>query len=208
VIGPYVIDAAGHVQAVPPRDMEGRLTAAARHLVEPARKAYVYDMEGLLYELDLGSREATRLFARAVPGWHGKGAYSGQGVLVVANNGERAASSASKFEPFDYAVPNTRATQHEAGALAEWDGRHWRLVRRRQFTDVTGPDGVHGSPKDDAGASGVHALGRGLRPLAGRRYAHRATSTRGLSCACGRRDGRLESHHGRSRRSGGDAVFR
>lgn len=150
VIGPYVIDAAGHVQAVPPRMMEGRLTAAARHLADPDRKAYVYDMEGLLYELDLGSREATRLFARAVPGWHGKGAYSGQGVLVVANNGEHPASSAGKFEPFAYAVPNTRATRHEAGALAEWDGRHWRLVRRRQFTDVTGPGGIHGPPTNDA----------------------------------------------------------
>jgi hypothetical protein len=130
--------------------MEGRLSAAARHLTEPARKAYVYDMEGLLYELDLESREATRLFSRAVPGWHGKGAYSGQGVLVVANNGEHAAGSVNKFKPFLYAVPNTRASKDEAGVLAEWDGTEWRLVRRRQFTDVTGPGGILGPPAADA----------------------------------------------------------
>jgi hypothetical protein len=150
VMGPYVIDSAGQVRAVSPKVMEGRLTAAARHLVDPAHKVYVYDMEGLLYELDTASLEAKRLFTRAVPGWHGKGAYSGQGVLVVANNGEHVAGSAAKFKPFDYHVPNTRASQDEAGALAEWDGTTWRLVRRRQFTDVTGPGGIMGPPSDDA----------------------------------------------------------
>jgi len=150
LIGPYLIDSAGTVHAVPPAKMEGRLTAAARHLTEPASKAYVYDMEGLLYEIDLATREPRRLLARAVPGWHGKGAYSGQGVLVVANNGEHAAESAKKFEPFLDAVPSTRASKDEAGALAEWDGNRWRLIRRRQFTDVTGPGGIAGPPAADA----------------------------------------------------------
>ena len=150
VIGPYVIDATGGVRVVPPGRMEGRLTAAARHLTDPEHKVFIYDMEGLLSELDLKTLEPKRLFARPVPGWHGKGAYSGQGVLVIANNGEHAAASAKKFEPFLYAVPNTRAVPEEAGALAEWDGRQWRLVRRRQFTDVTGPGGIHGPPSADA----------------------------------------------------------
>jgi hypothetical protein len=149
-IGPYLIDASGNVTAIPPAEMEGRLTAHARHLTDPARKIYTYDMEGLLYELDIPTRKATRLFARAVPGWHGKGAYSGQGVLVVANNGEHAAGTASKFAPFDYAIPNTRHGFEEAGALAEWDGTTWKLIRRRQFTDVTGPGGIHGPPSEDA----------------------------------------------------------
>lgn len=150
LIGPYVIDSAGTVHAVPPKAMEGRLSAAARHLTEPASKAYIYDMEGLLYELDLRSFQPRRIVTRAVPGWHGKGAYSGQGVLVVANNGEHVAGSAKKFEPFLYAVPNTRTGKDEAGALAEWDGSQWRLVRRRQFTDVTGPGGIAGPPAADA----------------------------------------------------------
>lgn len=150
VIGPYLIDAAGGVNAIKPADMEGRLTAHARHLTSPERKVFVYDMEGLLYELDIVTRQATRLVSRAVPGWHGKGGYSGQGVLVVANNGEHEASNANKFKPFLYAVPNTRANRDEAGALAEWDGDEWRLIRRRQFTDVTGPGGIHGPPTADA----------------------------------------------------------
>ena len=70
-LGPYLIDKAGAVRAIPPIEMEGRLTAHARSLSEPDRKILVYDMEGLLYELDLESRQAKRLFARAVPGWHG-----------------------------------------------------------------------------------------------------------------------------------------
>ena len=149
-LGPYLIDKTGAVHAVPPAEMEGRLTAHARSLSEPDRKLLVYDMEGLLYELDLESRKAKRLFARAVPGWHGKGGYSGQGVLVVANNGEHASGTVDKFKPFDDAVPNTRANPDEAGALAEWDGSQWKLVRRRQFTDVTGPGGILGPPSPDA----------------------------------------------------------
>ena len=149
-LGPYLIDKTGAVHAVPPAEMEGRLTAHARSLSEPDRKLLVYDMEGLHYELDLESRKAKRLFARAVPGWHGKGGYSGQGVLVVANNGEHASGTVDKFKPFDYAVPDTRANQTEAGALAEWDGTTWKLVRRRQFTDVTGPGGILGPPSPDA----------------------------------------------------------
>jgi len=149
-LGPYLIDGTGNVHAISPKEMEGRISAHARHLTEPAHKMFMYDMEGLLYEVDVPSRKARRLFARAVPGWHGKGAYSGQGVLVVANNGEHAAGSANKFKPFHYAVPNTRANKNEAGALAEWNGSEWTLIRRRQFTDVTGPGGIHGPPSDDA----------------------------------------------------------
>jgi hypothetical protein len=149
-IGPYLIDALRNVTAIPPAAMEGRLTAHARHLSDPARKIFVYDMEGLLYELDLLTRKASRLFTRAAPGWHGKGAYSGQGVLVVANNGEHEAGSANKFKPFDYAIPNTRNGLEQAGVLAEWDGTTWKLIRRRQFTDVTGPGGIHGPPSPDA----------------------------------------------------------
>ncbi len=149
-LGPYLIDGSGKVHAISPADMEGRISAHARHLTEPVRKILTYDMEGLLYEVDIPSRKAQRLFVRAVPGWHGKGAYSGQGVLVVANNGEHEAGSAKKFKPFDYAVPTTRKSDDEAGVLAEWDGTNWKLIRRRQFTDVTGPGGIHGPSSHDS----------------------------------------------------------
>ena len=155
VIGPYVIDGRGAVHAVSPKQMEGRLSAAARHPGDPAGNVLVYDMEGLLYELDMKTCQPKLLVARAVPGWHGKGMYSGQGVVVVANNGEHDASPAlKKFEPFLSALPNTRASKDEAGVLAEWSPtggeKAWRLIRRRQFTDVTGPGGIHGPPTADA----------------------------------------------------------
>ena len=34
--------------------------------------------------------------------------------------------------------------------LAEWDGQTWRIIERRQFTEVTGPGGILGSPDDTA----------------------------------------------------------
>ena len=155
VIGPYVIDRRGVVRAVSPKAMEGRLSAAARHPTDPAGKVLVYDMEGLLYELDMKTCEPTVVVARAAPGWHGKGMYSGQGIVVVANNGEQVAEQhLEKFKPFLYAIPNTRAASNEAGVLAEWSptagNQAWRLVKRRQFTDVTGPGGIHGPPHPDA----------------------------------------------------------
>ena len=35
-----------------------------------------------------------------------------------------------------------------SGCLAEWDGKaeHWTVVRRNQFTEVTGPGGISGNP--------------------------------------------------------------
>ncbi len=155
VIGPYVIDAKRRVHAVSPTKMEGRLSAASRHPSDPEGKALVYDMEGLLYELDMKTHEPKLLVARAAPGWHGKGMYAGQDVVVVANNGEHDAKWGLKaFEPFAYAIANTRASKDEAGVLAEWSpaagAKAWRLIKRRQFTDVTGPGGIHGPPRDDA----------------------------------------------------------
>ena len=147
-IGPYFIDAEGKVRVVPPSKMYGRLTGTARHLTDPANKVYICDMEGLIYEVDVHTLAVKLLFKRPVPGWHCKGGYSGQGRLVVANNGESAAGSVDKFKPFDYFIDPKPTGPEDAGALAEWDGKTWRLVARRQFLDVTGPGGIEG-PADD-----------------------------------------------------------
>ena len=87
IIGPYFIDKAGNVRVIPPADV-GRLTAIARHLTDPANKVYFFDMEGRIYEVDVHTLTPKLLFAKPVPGWHGKGGYTGQGRLVIANNGE------------------------------------------------------------------------------------------------------------------------
>jgi hypothetical protein len=69
-----------------------------------------------------------------LPGYHGKGLYSTQGRVVYANNGDR--------DPRVKTDPTT-----PSGALAEWTkpGEDWKLVRRNQFTEVTGPGGIEGS---------------------------------------------------------------
>jgi len=148
-IGPYFIDAKRNVRVVPPSKMYGRLTATARHLTDPAGKVYVCDMEGLIYEVDVKSLEVNLLFKRPVPGWHAKGGYTGQGRLVVANNGEHGAGSVNPYKPFDYFIDPARTSSEDAGSLCEWDGKTWHLIERRQFTDVTGPGGIRGPASDD-----------------------------------------------------------
>ena len=161
LIGPYVIDATGGVRVIPPMKMPGRLTANARHLTDPAHKAYYATMEAALFEVDLGTLEVKLLiqddginksyFDKAfnadnappgwfdapvarLPGYHGKGMMNGFGKLFYANNGERSAEA--KTNPF---IP--------AGALGWWNtpGEDWHLVRRCQFTEVTTPDGIYGN---------------------------------------------------------------
>lgn len=153
LIGPYVIDAKRTVRVISPSLMPGRLTGNARHLTDPANKAYYATMEEGLYEVDLHSLEVTGLikdgnppkrgFSKEprpatldsqLPGYHGKGLHSGQGRVVYANNGDR-----DKRVVTDPATPS--------GALGEWSkaGEDWKLVRRNQFTEVTGPGGIQGS---------------------------------------------------------------
>ncbi len=86
----YFIDAKGKVRVIPFTVMPGRMTATARHLTDPANMVYFYDMEGMLYETNVHTLAVKKLFHKPVPGWHGKGAYTSQNQLVVANNGEEA----------------------------------------------------------------------------------------------------------------------
>lgn len=141
-IGPYVISEKGIVRVIPYSVMFGRPTANARHLSDPAGKIYAASMEEALYEIDVESLAVTPLYRDEqdktpgpkadLPGYHGKGMYSGQGRLVYANNGEN--SNLARRDPF---VPS--------GVLAEWNGKDWAVVKRNQFTEVTGPGGIHGN---------------------------------------------------------------
>ncbi len=157
IIGPYLIDAERKVRVIPPKLMPGRLTGNARHLTDPANKIYFATMEEGLYEVDVHSLEVTGLIEDGnpdavkkaemphpakvqsdLPGYHGKGLYSSQGRVVYANNGDR-----DKRVLTDPTTPS--------GALGEWrqPGDNWQLVRRNQFTEVTGPGGIHGSEHPD-----------------------------------------------------------
>lgn len=154
-IGPYIIDQKGAISVIDPKDMPGRHTGMARHLTDPENKVYYATMEEGFYAYDLSTREVTELYTdvnlksdtylsklpsreKSEPhfadlfGVHGKGAYSGQGVLVYSNNGE-----AGDLALKQYDIPS--------GSLSEWNGRDWKLVRRNQFVEVTGPGGIHGN---------------------------------------------------------------
>ena len=141
----YLIDDKGKVRVIPFSVMPGRMTATARHLTDPKNMVYFYDMEGILYETNVHTLAVNKLFHKPVPGWHGKGAYTAQNQLVVANNGEEAIFKISKqtLEAGDVAK-----TPEEKGVLASWDGKTWKVIERKQFTDVTGPGGIYGSPDD------------------------------------------------------------
>lgn len=146
-IGPYAIDADRTVRVIPYSKMFGRHTGNARHLDAPQDKILFATMEEGLYEVDVRTLEVTEIWADEqrkegrhadLPGYHGKGFYSAQGRYVYANNGDHAAEARK-----DHTVPS--------GCLAEWNGKadRWTVIRRNQFTDVTGPGGIHGNPPDD-----------------------------------------------------------
>ena len=153
IIGPYFIDAERNVRVISPKLMPGRLTGNARHLIDPANKIYFATMEDGLFEVDVKTLAVKGLIKEiknkpkpgqtdeknpatlqsALPGYHGKGLYSGQGVVVIANNGEDTPTALKN--------PNI-----DSGALGEWNGSgNWQLVRRNQFTEVTGPGGIKGN---------------------------------------------------------------
>lgn len=142
-IGPYAIDATGGVRTIDYKTMYGRHTGNARHLTDPENKIYYATMEEGIYEVDVKTLAVKELWADEqrkagrhadLPGYHGKGFYSAQGRLIYANNGDHAKAALS-----DPATPS--------GVLAEWDGKadQWTIVRRNQFTEITGPGGIEGN---------------------------------------------------------------
>ncbi|WPP53720.1 hypothetical protein PZB72_27560 [Catalinimonas niigatensis] len=153
-IGPYAIDENGKVKVISYEQAPGRYTGTARHLTKPAEMVYMGTMEEGFYEVDVqtlatkllyedgnvkyekGNDISTNQPGSLLSGAHGKGLYSGQGVLVYSNNGE---ASEEALKQFDI----------EAGVLAEWDGSQWKEVRRNQFVEVTGPGGIYGNPNPD-----------------------------------------------------------
>ena len=151
IIGPYFIDSDKNVRVILPETMPGRLTGVARHLHDPANLVYFYDMEGKLYEANVHSLEPKLLFEKPVPGWHGKGAYTAQGRLILSNNGN-VGNVAIEEKPGTLQAGSIAQNEEQAGVLAEWNGKDWSIIRRRQFTEVTGPGGISGAENQEAPA--------------------------------------------------------
>jgi hypothetical protein len=146
-IGPYAIDIHGGIRAIPFSTMFGRPTGNARHLTDPVNKIYYATMEEGIYEVDVKTLAVKELWADEqlkngrhsnLPGYHGKGFYSGHGRIVYSNNGEHGNTAMQRPD-----IPS--------GVLAEWDGKsdNWTIVRRNQFTEVTGPAGITGQSQPD-----------------------------------------------------------
>ena len=159
-IGPYVIDAERRVRTISYGSMFGRHTGLARHLDDPAGKIVYATMEEGINEVDVKSLAVKNLWvdeqlkkggeakkgvgemlegrAADLPGYHGKGFYSAQGRYIYANNGEHGPQA-------------QRDPKTASGVLAEWDGKvgEWTVVRRNQFTEVTGPGGIGGGKPND-----------------------------------------------------------
>ena len=170
-IGPYFIDADRQVRVLSPAVAPGRHTGTAAHLTDPNR-LYLFTMEDGVYDIDARDLSFVTRYPdiqgkgdRFLFGYHGKGAYTGQGRLVVANNGR----------------PNNQgAPTGPAGVLATWDGvtvadngggylpgndpnssaeentvnpvtaqsayiAGWTQVAKTQHCEVTGPGGIYGN---------------------------------------------------------------
>ena len=159
-IGHHAIRAHGEVRTIPPKLMPGRVTAWARHLTDPANLIYMYDMEGMLYEVNVHTLAVTKLFHNPVPGEHGKGAYTSQGKLVIANNG-----ISGGHDPKEHwlVAPAGKRGPEDRGSLATFDGKQWELIEQRQYTEVTGPDGI--LPTQDSLAKTLWTIGWDQRSL-------------------------------------------
>lgn len=129
ILGPHVIDAQHQVRTVHPL-IHVRLAAVMRHLVDPERKVYVLGMEGEFFELDLYSLAVKKLFDLTkildTPGEgrvHFKAGYTAMGKVVVTDN---------TYDEKDF------KGQAADGRLAEWDGKHWTILERKPFVEVSG----------------------------------------------------------------------
>ncbi len=160
-IGPYAIDKNRNVRVIPYSVMPGRHTAIARHLTDPGRKVYYFTMEEGMYEVDVETLEVNTLYLDSnilpggnhggprLPGYHGKGGYSSQGLVVYSNNGRIGTGGVAGDGLIDFRL--------KGGSLSSWNGEWggklspvgWQIINENQFTEVTGPGGIHGNESTD-----------------------------------------------------------
>lgn len=192
-IGPYFIDAARNVRVLPPAAAPGRHTATAAHLTDPNR-LYLFTMEDGVYDIDARDLSFVTRYPdvqsrgdRFLFGYHGKGAYTGQGRFVVANNGRPnnqndptgpagvlatwdgttvAGNGGSYLATND---PNTSAEENTTNPVAAQPAylAGWNQIAKTQHCEVTGPGGIYGnsSSNDPVWATGFDAKSVLLRVM-------------------------------------------
>ncbi len=193
-IGPYFIDAARTVRVIPPSLAPGRHTATAAHLTDPNR-LYIFTMEDGVYDINATDLTFVTRYPdvqgkgdRFLFGYHGKGAYTGQGHLVVANNG-RPNSQETPTGPagvlamwngttvaqnggtyFATNDPNNTAEENTVNPVAAQPNyiAGWTQISKTQTCEVTGPGGIYGNPNpatDPIWATGFDAKSVLLRVM-------------------------------------------
>ncbi len=198
IIGPHFIDAERNVRTLPYSAMPGRHTGVAAHLTDPDHRVYLMTMENGVYDIDVNDLSSITRYPdiqgrgdRFLFGYHGKGLYSGQGLLVAANNGR---------------PNNQNDPRGAAGVLATWDGTTvadnggsylatndpnasepsnnpvapqpdyiagWDQIDKVQTCEVTGPGGIYGNPNpstDPIWTTAFDAKSVILRTLEGGRW--------------------------------------
>lgn len=159
-IGPYAIDSAGNVRAIPYTSMLGRHTGNARHLQDPAHKLYYATMEEGFYSVDVKTLEVDTLYLDGncirkdngemlqynalLPGAHGKGFYSGQGVAVYSNNREASEEALVKFDAESGAWPNGTVKRGQSFVATSL----LRSPVREEFTAIQTPRPILSGPPD------------------------------------------------------------
>lgn len=126
-IGPYAIDMKGNFRFIDAlKDV--RLTATFTHLTDPKNQVYMLTMEGELYEMDVTTLKprllvnlVTQMKLAARP--HFKGGFTGQGRVVVANNG---------FYEFG----------DNGAGLFEWDGKTWNTISKKPHMECMGRENM------------------------------------------------------------------
>jgi hypothetical protein len=126
-IGPYAIDAGGKWRFIDGlKDI--RITSTFTHLSDPANLVYMLGMEGELFELDVSTLKPRlvenvpqKMGIKLRP--HFKGGYTGQGRIVIANNG---------FYAFG---------ENDAG-LFEFDGKSWNTLSRKPHMECMGRENM------------------------------------------------------------------
>jgi hypothetical protein len=171
-IGPHFIDQDSNVRTIAPSAAPGRHTGSALHLTDPNR-LYIFTMEDGVYDIDARDLSFIRRYPdvqgkgdRFLFGYHGKGAYAGQGRLVVANNGRPnnqndpsgpagvlatwngttvQQNGGSYFATND---PNNTAEENTVNPVAAQPDyiAGWTQVSKTQHCEVTGPGGIYGNP--------------------------------------------------------------
>ncbi len=160
-IGPYAIGRDRHVRVIPYSRMFGRPTGTARHLTDPENSVVYATMEEGLYEVDARTLAVTELWADEqrkegrhadLPGYHGKGFYSGQGRYVYANNGEHGAEALRRPDVPRACSPSGTARLRPGRSSAATSSRRSpapaasmeaRIPRRSRLDHRLGPSLAH-----------------------------------------------------------------